>query len=255
MVSVWIDGKELKTDEILEWEQKRVAVSVRLLEKKTKQKISVSNAEELAEVKYKIPQNEMRTLLKRQLSFAQFGTGIGVWLSRGKRKISVAEIDVDFCNAQTLREMYDDMMLNNTKENLWSCLRANPDHYLLKGDSETVQEVIEVAGGMPFISRFFIHYGDFEGLQSKADPDYPYQAAGISYLENGTAIGAVRHQMKDTEQGCHVKLAVEFPAMLPDKGIRAHQYHLACEFYNWFSEFERRVKSGIHYDFPREGSI
>ena len=252
MVRVWIDGKELKTNEILDWEQKRVAVSVKLLEKKTKQKISAANAEELARVKEAIPQDKMRTLLKGQLSFAQFGTGIGVRLSRGKRKISVAEIDVDFCNAQTLRNMYDDMMLNNTKENLRSCLRANPDHYLLRGDSETVQEVIEVAGGMPFVSRFFIHYGEFEGLQSKADADYPYQAAGISYLENGLAIGAVRHQMKDTDYGCHVKLAVEFPAMLPDKGIRAHQYHLACEFYNWFSEFERRVKSGTYYDFSKE---
>lgn len=233
MVSVWIDGKELKTSEILDWEQKRVAVSARLLEKKTKRKISAANAEKLAKVKYAIPQEEMRTLLKGQISFAKFGTGISVKLSGEKRKISVAEVDVDFCDAQTLRKMYDDMMLNNTKENLRCCLRANPDHYLLRGDSETVQEVIEIAAGLPFVSHFFIHYGDFEGLQSKSDPDYPYQAAGVSYLENGLAIGAVRHQM-DTEKGCHVKLAVEFPKLLPDSCIRAHQYHLACEFYNWF---------------------
>ena len=242
MVSVWIDGKELKTSKILAWEQKRVAVSARLLEKKTKRRISAVGAEELASVKQAIPHEKMRSLLKGQISFAKFGTGIAVRLSRGKRKISVAEIDVDFCDAQTLRKMYDDMMLNNTKENLWCCLRANPDHNLLKGDSETVQEVIEIAGGLPFVSRFFIHYGDFEGLQSEADQDYPYQAAGVSYLENGLAIGAVRHQMKDTEKGCHVKLAVEFPILLPDKNIKAHQYHLACEFYNWFSEFERRIQ-------------
>lgn len=244
MVSVWIDGRKLKTSEILEWEQERVAVSVKMLGKKMKGKISAGNAEELAEVKYAISHEKMRALLKRQISFAKFGTGIVVRLSGGKRKISVAEIDVDFCDAQTLRKMYDDMMLNNTPENLKCCLRANPDHYLLKGDSETVQEVIEITGGLPFVSRFFIHYGDFEGLQSEQDSDYPYQAAGVSYLENGLAIGAVRHQMKDTEKGCHVKLAVEFPVLLPGWGIRAHQYHLACEFYNWFSEFERRLRKG-----------
>ena len=90
MVSVWIDGKELKTSEILDWEQKRVAVSARLLEKKTKRKISAANAEKLAKVKYAIPQEEMRTLLKGQISFAKFGTGISVKLSGEKRKISVA---------------------------------------------------------------------------------------------------------------------------------------------------------------------
>lgn len=47
--------------------------------------------------------------------------------------------------------------------------------------------------------------------------------------------------MKDTAQGCHVKLMVEFPSVMPDANLRAHQYHLACEFYNWFSEFERRL--------------
>jgi hypothetical protein len=43
---------------------------------------------------------------------------------------------------------------------------------------------------------------------------------------------------------CHVKLAVEFPRLMPNRNIRAHQYHLACEFYNWFSEFENRIQGG-----------
>jgi hypothetical protein len=64
----------------------------------------------------------------------------------------------------------------------------------------------------------------------------------VSYLKNGLAIGAVRHRIRDTENGCHIKLTVEFPALMPDRNIRAHQYHLACEFFNWFTEFEKWIQ-------------
>ena len=85
--------------------------------------------------------------------------------------------------------------------------------------------------------------GDFNGLVSEQESAYPVQAAGASYLNNGFCIGAVRHQIADTEDGCKVKLSVEFPALLPKKNIEAHERHLAIEFYNWFSEFDRRIKS------------
>lgn len=134
------------------------------------------------------------------------------------------------------------MMLNNTQKNRLCCLRANPDHYLLRGIGNDVQEVLEITGGLFVVSLFDIRYGDFAGLCSPQDADYPLQAAGVSYLKNGLAIGAVRHQMKDTENGCHIKLTVEFPALMPNRNIRAHEYHLACEFYNWFSEFEKRIR-------------
>lgn len=92
------------------------------------------------------------------------------------------------------------------------------------------------------VSLFDIRYGDYEGLCSAQEADYPIQAAGVSYLKNGLAIGAVRHQIRDTENGCHIKLTVEFPALMPDRNIRAHQYHLACEFFNWFTEFEKWIQ-------------
>lgn len=242
MIAVHINGAQMATDEIMAWQQQRVQVSKKLLERKTHRKFGDIDAKKLADIKYSIPQENMLRLLKDQMDFAAFGTHIAVPLARGKRKISVVDFDVDFCDAKTMRRLYDDMMLNNTPANLWCNLRANPDHYLLRGDSADVQEVVEITGGLPFVSHFFIHYGDFDGLQSREDPDYPYQAAGVSYLEDGLAIGAVRHQMKDTENGCHIKLAVEFPSTLPDRGIRAHQKHLACEFYNWFIDFEYRLK-------------
>lgn len=242
MIRVFIDGKEVTKDAILGWESKRVSASRKLLERAQKRHIYAQNADELMKVKAAMTQDKMRSILKSRIAFGKFGTGMVVRLSGGKRKISITELDVDFCDAETLRTLYDDMMLNNTEENRRCCLRANPDHYLLRGCGENVQEVIEVTGEMPVVSHFFIRYGDFNGLQSKQEAEYPYQAAGMSYLDNGLAIGAVRHQIKNTETGCHIKLAVEFPILMPNKNIKAHQYHLACEFYNWFTEIEKRLK-------------
>ena len=102
----------------------------------------------------------------------------------------------------------------------------------------------EFTGGLPFPIQFTIRYGDFTGLVSEQESAYPVQAAGASYLNNGFCIGAVRHQIADTEDDCKVKLSVKFPALLLKKNIEAHERHLAIEFYNWFSEFDRRIKSG-----------
>ncbi len=243
MIRVKINDKNLSVDNIKKWEDKRVIVSKKTLSKKLKKNIDIEDAQSLAVFKASMSDEKMLKILGRQLKLMELCTTVIVRLSHGKRKMSITEIDVDFCDSKTLKRMYDDMMLVNTKENRYSCLRANPDHYLLRGVDKDIQEVVEVTGELPWALRFFIHYGDFSGINSKQEKDYQYQAAGVSYLENGTAIGAVRHQMKDTKEGCRIKLTVEFPALMPNRNIRAHQYHLACEFYNWFSEFERRLRN------------
>lgn len=242
MIRVMIDDSQFTKEMIQKWEQEKTEKVYRSLKKKIPSDMDVKDADTLAQWKARIPEEKIRAILKKQNDFCSFGSDIAVILSHGKRKISIAEIDVDFCDAKTMYEMFLDMMLNNTQENILCNLRANPEHFLLKGVDENTQEIIEISGGTPFPERFFIRYGDENGLTSKKENDYPYQASGIAFLENGKVIGGVRHQMKNTIQGCHVKMMVEFPAILPDANIRAHQYHLACEFYNWFSEFERRLK-------------
>ena len=242
MLCVTIDGKEFTEQDIRCWENKRVQVSRKTLEKRLRKSIPVSDADELARFKAELSDNDILHAFRSELLFTKFCTGIVVRLSGNKRKFSITEIDIDFCNAETLHRMYDDMMLNNTPDNRLFCLRANPDHYLLRGIGNNVQEVLEITGGLSVVSLFDICYSDFAGLRSPQEAEYPIQAAGVSYLKNGLAIGAVRHQMKDTEKGCHIKLTVEFPALMPNRNIRAHQHHLACEFFNWFTEFEKRRK-------------
>lgn len=244
MIRIKIEGKEIPIAQIRLWEQERVNASKKFLKNKLKMPVPVTNAEELAQFKADLPDEQMRACLQKTLSWTEKATNISTRLAGKKRKISVAEIYLDFCDAETLHNLYDDMMLNNTPENRFACLRANPDHYLLKGVNATDQEVIEFTGGLPFPIQFTIRYGDFHGLVSVQEPEYPVQAAGASYLSNGFCIGAVRHQIRNTENGCKVKLSVEFPALLPKGNIEAHQRHLSIEFYNWFSTFETRVAKG-----------
>lgn len=241
MIQVKIDGAEFSEEAILAWEQKKTEKMARFLGRRLPGGEGIKTADGLAAWKAALPEEEMRRALRRQNGFCSWATGIAVGLSRGGRKISVAEIDVDFCDARTLYDLFMDTMLRNTPENIRCCLRANPEHFVLKGTDEHTQEVIEISGGIPFPEQFFIRYGDEDGLVSQKEPGYPLQASGVAFLKNGKKIGGVRHQMKDTERGCHAKLMVEFPSVLPNANIRAHQYHLACEFYNWFSEFERRL--------------
>ena len=50
-------------------------------------------------------------------------------------------------------------------------------------------------------------------------------------MKDGTTIGGVRHQFKDTDTGIEVSLVVEFPVLCPNSLIKSHQMHLACEFF------------------------
>lgn len=244
MIRVQIDGREISAEEICKWEQQKVEKMLKFLQKRIVGEQNIKNADEFAEWKTGIPEEQMRRILKRLNGVCSFATGIAVGVSNGKRKISITEIDVDFCDAKTLYDVFLETMLNNTEKNIRCNLRANPEHFLLKGIDEHTQEIIEISGGIPFPERFFIRYGDENGLVSKKEEDYPLQASGVAFLANGKKIGGVRHQMKNTTRGCHIKLMVEFPAAMPDANINAHKYHLACEFYNWFSAFERRLANG-----------
>lgn len=241
MIEVRIDGKPFSKESITEWEQNKTEKTVRFLKKRIPMNREICNADELADWKASLPEETMRKAIAKLNALCAWITGIAVRLSNGKRKISIAEIDIDFADAKTIYNLFMETMIQNTPENLRCNLRANPEHFVLKGIDEHTQEVIEISGGIPFPEQFFIRYGDEEGLVSKAEADYPYQASGVAFLKNGMKIGGVRHQMKDNENGCRIKLMVEFPSIMPDANIRAHQYHLACEFYNWFRSFEKRL--------------
>lgn len=217
---IFINEKRVNENIIFGWEDKRCVAVAKLLNRKVKNQVVVTNSEELLQLKEQIGEERIRKILKPRIALCTLLTRVMLIFSFGKRKSSIITMNLKGSGAERLQELYFDEMLNNTKENLRLSLRANPDHYVVKGVEGMVQEVIETTGALPLPSQFFIHYGKEDGLLSKKDPEYQVQAAGICCLKDGTIIGGVRHQMRDTEEGCKVKLEVEFPKSLPNAIIR-----------------------------------
>lgn len=240
-MKIQIDEKEISEAEIEGWENKRRLKTIKTLKNKfgLNLKNDCSN-EELAAAKRSIPEEKIYSRLGNNIRLSNFVTRMMNGFCHGNRTSSVTEITLPGINAQKLQEEYFDIMLNNTEANRLLSLRANPDHYLLKGIENNKQEVIECTGGLNYQSHFIIEYGNENGLKSKQNPDYPYQACGVCCLTDGTPIGGVRHQMKDTETGAKIRLEVEFPSNLPKSVLQQHQLHLACEFKNWFGEILTR---------------
>lgn len=113
-------------------------------------------------------------------------------------------------------------------------LSACPDHYALRLLGGRRLEVIETCGFSPVPVRFFIACGDESGLRTPRDSTYGQQSTGAARFGDGTLIGGVRHQFKDTPQGFRARLLVEFPIITPSFIVKSHQMHLACEFSHWF---------------------
>ena len=86
---------------------------------------------------------------------------------------------------------------------------------------------------LSLIHIFFITFNEETGLQTPRDKSFPYQSVGIAKLKNGTIIGGVRHQFRDTATGIEARTLVEFPAICPKIVLREHQKHLAAEWSGW----------------------
>lgn len=246
-VKIYINNKEVSIKEINNWELNRSKKVAYYLQKKSHipvKDITIDEngvrdikdvRHELTKLKLNIGSEKIREILNSTLNFTTFCVKLINLLSLKKRKSSIIEMTVKGCNSEEMLKRYFNLMLKNTSKNLELGISANPDHYILRGNGEMVQEVIETTGGSPMPTQFFIYYGNDSGLNSKVDDSYQVQAAGICCLKDGTPIGGVRHQMCDEKDGIRVKLEVEFPALLTKSMIKQHQMHLACEFSNWFN--------------------
>lgn len=247
-VEVKIDGTSIATEQVREWERRRTRAAIGKMRRMLKVRGAASAdphdlpalREELLRLKLDCPRDALRAALAGQTRVSGLLTRFAVRLAGAKRKLCTVEIQVRHCSAKQLAEGIDDFMYQDTPGNRLGNLRACPDHYLLEPRGR-VLEVIETTGGTPLPARFFVHFGDESGLVTRRDPAFAYQSAGTARLEDGTAVGGVRHQIRDTENGARARLMVEFPGNTPSHAIRGHQWHLACEFSNWAREIVSRT--------------
>jgi hypothetical protein len=169
-------------------------------------------------------------MLKHELVLSERMARVGIAMSRGRSKYSVARLQVAGLSAERFAEWFDNLVVVDDEAGMNA---ACPDHYLLRGLPDRRQEVVETTGGSPTASRFLVDYGRTETVNVPIDSGYPVQIAGTAFLDDGLAIGGVRHQFRNRGETLEALLTVQFPASLPNRLIRQHEWHLACEFSNW----------------------
>lgn len=235
-MQILINNKPVTTEEINLWRYSRIKNALSLLNEQRNIPSDIDNAMLLlTNIKEELGYEEILKRLKTKLKFNTVAIKLLTKLSGGKRKFAKVEIRADGITAENasywvnkinLNEQYDQQY---TRVNLAAC----PDHYVLRCTNKKALEVVECNGNYPTPFRFFITYGDETGLKAPRDLSFPYQSVGAAWTEDGTLIGGVRHQFKDTDTGFVVHLCVEFPSMTPWFIVKKHQLHMAAEFSYW----------------------
>lgn len=234
-MEIKINDKKISKRQLDDWRLQRTKKVFKVLKRKPNNQMNIDEVtKELTEVKLQYSYESMYKLLKTKLKLSTFAMKVAATLST-KRKFAITEISIDGISASKISQGIDSLMLEKSLENDKVNLASCPDHYVLRPTSTNELEVIETCGNAPLPFQFFIVYGDETGVQTERDLSYAYQSAGIARLKDGTLMGGVRHQFKDTENGFEAKLVVEFPSLCPTFIVKAHQMHLASEFSYWFN--------------------
>lgn len=197
--------------------------------------------EALTALKIQLGHAGVYAILKHELALSDRMARISQRVSRGKVKYSVTRLTAPGLSAVRFAEWFADLVVVNDEVVMDA---ACPDHYLVRGLSDGRQEVVETTGGSPMAARFLVDYTRTESVTIPIDPNYPVQIAGTALLDDGLAIGGVRHQFRDRGGALEALLTVQFPATLPNRMIHQHEWHLACEFSNWLTASAPFAASG-----------
>lgn len=228
-----IDEKEFTETDLANWKRKRIPKVARNLHKNIEQSDDIEIlCRELLEVKNSMTYDEIVSSIRYKLKIGEIGMKLAVIFSFGKRRTSKTTIYADGIHVDKLGTIIDSLMMEDTEEHQKVNLFVSPDHYMLAPRGNTL-EIIETTGNTPVPTQFFITFNDETGLQTPRDKTFPYQSVGIAKLKDGTVIGSVRHQFKDTATGIEARTLVEFPAICPRTILKEHQKHLAAEWSGW----------------------
>jgi len=243
-----IDGRQVPESHIDAWEQRRLKAVLRRLDAPIPTTIDLKALRvALAERKRSIGYGQLTKRLRIGLLIADWMAKLLNSISGNRRASCVVTAHVDGLSAEQAARGLESLWLSPSPADDLVNLAACPDHYALVPRDGECLEVIEATGGSPLPTRFFVDR-DESGLTTPRDSSYPQQAAGTARLKDGTVIGGIRHQLRDTASGLEARLCVEFPARMPRYLIRQHQLHLACEFRHWFRHLHDQHVGSEHID-------
>jgi hypothetical protein len=230
-ITATIGERTVSRDEVLGWEADRAAAVYKKLGMGEPPAGLRARRKALVAHKVALGHAELERRLRREMAAAARSSRMMTALSRGRRRFCTVELRGRGGSAEGMPAFYAAAMASGDEAPL---LAASPDHYVLRQRDDGVQQVIETTGGSPLASRIFLGDGDSGPVVTAADPAFPVQwvAVGRASLD-GPPAGAIRHQFRDDPDGFTVRLTIEFPRVTPGRFVRAHRWHLACEFSNW----------------------
>lgn len=226
-----IGDRRVSRREVQEWEAGRAAKVCEKLGITPSAKTLAGRRDALVARKLELGHEELERQLARELWISTRSSRLITALSRGRRRLCTIELSGSGGSAEAMPGFYKTAMETGDEAAL---LAASPDHFLLFEGDDGVQRVIETTGGAPLASRIFLDESDTTSVTTKADPEFPVQwvAVGRGSVD-GPPSGAIRHQFRDNAEGFRARLTIEFPALTPPNLVKAHRWHLACEFSNW----------------------
>lgn len=224
-----IAGGEVARAEVLAWEDRRITAVAKKLGVHIPDDDVTKRRDALLEAKIALGSDKLVTRLNRETRIADVVARLEARISAGRR-ISCIDVRVGGGFAEDFVKAF--VQWTDSSDEV-AMLRACPDHFVIRTRSDGRQEVLETNGGSPLAALFYIDYDDVWSLVTPADSRFPHQIAGVARASDGVAIGGVRHQFRDIEDGFHARLTVEFPLPTLGRMVAGHRWHLACEFSNW----------------------
>ena len=222
-------GTSIPRGEVLAWEDGRITAVARKLGVSVPNGAVAMRRDTLLQAKLDLGSDTIAARLGREIRLSGAVARAAAAVS-GKRRISAVDLYIDGGNAGQFVDFFERGSKTSDEPMM---LQACPDHFAIRTRENGWQEVLETTGGSPLPSLFLIDYEDVSSLVTTPDPQFPHQIAGVARTAGGVAIGGVRHQFRDTDNGFHARLTVEFPLPSLGRMVSGHRWHLACEFSNW----------------------
>lgn len=186
----------------------------------------------LAYLKAKIGNDAMRELLQKDIDRTRVRNRKWVESSGGRWKWGSLELVVPGPGAAAFHGFFMTMM----KEDRQPELRAGHPEHFMNVPLGPHAEVIENVGqdDLPWFIRLDFTPPDTE-FPAPWDPAYPADHRLGAFINDadGLRIGSAIHEMRDADDGLHVKLTIILPDTAPDAFVDGHLHHFAVEFRNW----------------------
>ncbi|ALG84897.1 hypothetical protein [Gordonia phthalatica] len=229
-ITAMIGGRTHARADVLNWESRRIDAAAKKLGVAVPTSGDLNTRREAwLHAKRSLGDDEILRRLHRDTAVADALARSQARVSR-RRRLCLTELVVPGAASTAFTEWFTAITVESNRDEME---RACPDHFVLR-TADGIQEVVETNGGSPLAARFTIDYDDVSSLVTPIDPLFAHRLDGVARASDGTPIGGVRHQFRDTPAGVHARLVIEFPLLMLPSVVHGHRWHLACEFSNWF---------------------